>query len=383
MKWLELIYSAAADSFIQVGTFVAISLLLFGYINYRTQGNLIRQFTNHKKLQVLIGAFLGLTPGCGGAIIVMPLYLRGQVTFGTVVATLIATMGDAAFVLIVSMPKEYIIVSLLSFIPAIITGYFLDFFKIGHNIITPQTEQTLEQKSAIFRPEQTDFCEDSDKTICQDKSTKIQKTAYHFRHSSGYVIFWFLSILALPLGILNLMQVDFDTAFTIKNLSIIGFCGTMFSILYNLISKHLIADDTLPEVRSKQQSLKETLVHSAEETAFVIMWVFIALLVYSITVELLGGEEIIERFVKQTGYLVILAALFVGLIPGCGPQILLAALYTQGMVPLSALVTNAICNDGDALFPIIAMDKKSALRVTFYSTIPAIIIGSILFFMGY
>ena len=35
-----------------------------------------------------------------GAIIVMPMYARGYVTYGTVIATLIATLGDATFVLI-------------------------------------------------------------------------------------------------------------------------------------------------------------------------------------------------------------------------------------------------------------------------------------------
>ena len=44
---------------------------------------------------------MGLTPGCGGAIIAVPMYARGYVTYGTVVATLIATLGDSAFVLVV------------------------------------------------------------------------------------------------------------------------------------------------------------------------------------------------------------------------------------------------------------------------------------------
>lgn len=394
MKWLDLIYTAAADSFIQVGTFVAISLLLFGYANYRTQGNLIKQFTKHKKLQVFIGAILGLTPGCGGAILVMPLYLKGQVTFGTVVATLVATMGDAAFVLLVSMPKDYLIVSILSFIPALITGYLIDYFKIGNHIIQPESEEVLEEKSSIFRPEQTEFsdiilekgsCCKNSNTIAIDCTTipNINKILYSFRHNIGYIIFWILAILALPLGILNLMQIDFNTVYPIKNLGIIGFIGTLFSIFYNLICKHFIADDALPEAKSKQNSLKETLIHNAEETAFVIMWVFLALLIYSVIVELIGGEAVIAHLIKQTGYLVVIAALFVGFIPGCGPQILLAALYVQGLIPLSALVANAICNDGDALFPIIAMNKKAAFWVTVYSTIPAIIVGSILFFMGY
>ena len=45
-------------------------------------------------------AILGAIPGCGGAIIVITQYTRGQVSFGGVVAVLTATMGDAAFLLL-------------------------------------------------------------------------------------------------------------------------------------------------------------------------------------------------------------------------------------------------------------------------------------------
>ncbi len=45
-------------------------------------------------------ALLGALPGCGGAIFLMPLYVKGQVSFGAVVSTLIATAGDSAFVLL-------------------------------------------------------------------------------------------------------------------------------------------------------------------------------------------------------------------------------------------------------------------------------------------
>ncbi|MDF5637828.1 putative manganese transporter, partial [Vibrio parahaemolyticus] len=43
--------------------------------------------------------------------------------------------------------------------------------------------------------------------------------------------------------------------------------------------------------------------------------------------------------------------------------------------PLSAQLANAISNDGDALFPAIAMAPKAALVATIYSSIPAFIVG--------
>ena len=85
---------------------------------------------------------------------------------------------------------------------------------------------------------------------------------------------------------------------------------------------------------------------------------------------------------QQTGYWTVLVALLIGLIPGCGPHIILATMYTQGLIPFSALITNAICNDGDALFPILAMDKRASFWATIFGIIPAFIIGTAFYLMG-
>ena len=44
-------------------------------------------------------------------------------------------------------------------------------------------------------------------------------------------------------------------------------------------------------------------------------------------------------------------------------------------IPLSAELGNAISNDGDALFPAIALAPKAAILATFYSAFPAIIVA--------
>lgn len=57
-------------------------------------------------------------------------------------------------------------------------------------------------------------------------------------------------------------------------------------------------------------------------------------------------------------------AVLVGFIPGCGPQILITSLYLSGSVPRSAQLGNAIANDGDALFPALAVAPKAAMVAT-------------------
>ena len=70
-----------------------------------------------------------------------------------------------------------------------------------------------------------------------------------------------------------------------------------------------------------------------------------------------------------------LLAILIGFIPGCGPQILVTTLYLNGIIPFAALIGNAISNDGDALFPAIALTPKMAIIATLYSAIPALIIS--------
>ena len=49
--------------------------------------------------------------------------------------------------------------------------------------------------------------------------------------------------------------------------------------------------------------------------------------------------------------------------------------YLAGLVPLSAQIGNTISNDGDALFPAIAIAPKVAIVATLYSAVPAIMIA--------
>ncbi len=399
-NYIEIIYNSAASTFITVGSFVGITLFLFGYANFISKGKIIEMIEKKKKLQIFVGSFLGLTPGCGGAIIVMPLYILKKVTFGTVVATLIATMGDAAFVILVYSPKLFLLISIISFIVAIITGYLIDFLGITTNSLDSlPTKYQLDETHSSYFDDDLEY----DKGLNNNNITYMhighsdgdivdislhhksfkQNFLHGFRHKVAYKFYWILIVLGFILGCMDLMQIDLDNDLYIKNLRFIGVVGTGFSLLYTLITRKILKDDTHEETESKLNSLKETLVHNAEETAFVTTWVFMAFLTYEIGLSFLGGENALTLFMDKSGFLVVVIAIIIGIIPGCGPQIVLATLFITGTIPFSALMANAICNDGDALFPLLAVDKKSALWATLYNIIPATIVGGILYLFNY
>jgi hypothetical protein len=387
---IDIILFSAEGAFLQVGVFVGIVLLLFGYINYKTKGRFIATLENAKGIQPIIGALLGITPGCGGAIFVMPLYIKGKVTFGTIIATLIATMGDAAFVLITSDFRAYIIVSVVSLVVGIITGYIVDALHITGGIKAFEKTDEDEQLSHIEKVHDSlDVLahighEEGDEVdrMLHHTGKKISKRIEYFTHTVGYLLFWIIIVIGLVLGVILLTQVDVNTELLIPNLGmIVGVIGTLSAIAYTIINKNFIANDDHEEEEQKLYSLKETLIHNAEETAFVILWVFVAYLIYELTVHFIGGEQMLMSFMLASGVMSVIIGALIGLIPGCGPQIIFVSLYSKGMLPIAALIANAISQDGDALFPLIIMHKRSSLIATLVTTIPALLVGLLIYFL--
>ena len=86
------------------------------------------------------------------------------------------------------------------------------------------------------------------------------------------------------------------------------------------------------------------------------------------------GLELKNLFTGMALFTPIISIL-IGFLPGCGPQVLITTMYLSGIIPLSAQIGNALSNDGDALFPAIAIAPKVAVVATLYSAIPAIIIS--------
>ena len=115
------------------------------------------------------------------------------------------------------------------------------------------------------------------------------------------------------------------------------------------------------------------LTRMAEETSFISVWVIGAYLAYDYAAAFTGLD--IAAAFQSVGPLLPLIGILVGFIPGCGPQVLVATLYINGVVPFAALIGNAISNDGDALFPAIALNPRAAVVATAYSAIPALIVG--------
>ncbi len=390
---VEVIILSMRDAFLAVTVFVAAMVFLFSWLQYATSGKFVDYIKRNKKFQPVIGALMGLTPGCGGAIVVMPMFARGYVTYGTVVATLIATLGDAAFVLIgaaitdSSFIAPVIAVHVISFIVGITWGYLIDLTGT-----TPRTPFGRFGKSKVGSFEEEEIEEDNiESTIASMPRETPDGIGYKILHQ-GYTVWWIVTLIGLVFAVLLLVWAGQDPDYELK-LSLnplildgfitwIGLLGTTFSVILYIAQKNWFADDTEATIGDKLHSMRETMVHSASETAFVTFWVMIAYLVFEFSMLLSGiGEDDMAKY--GDGIFAVLVASTIGLIPGCGPQIIAITAYTKDMISFPALTANAISQDGDALFPLLVRHKSASLWATIHTTIPAVITGMLLLLFEY
>ena len=390
---VEVVILSMRDAFLAVTVFVAAMVFLFSWLQYATSGKFVDYIKRNKKFQPVIGALMGLTPGCGGAIVVMPMFARGYVTYGTVVATLIATLGDAAFVLIgaaitdSSFIAPVIAVHVISFIVGITWGYLIDLTGT-----TPRTPFGRFGKSKVGSFEEEQIEEDNiDSTIASMPRETPDGIGYKILHQ-GYTVWWIVTLIGLVFAVLLLVWAgqdpDYELKLSLNPLTLdgfitwIGLLGTTFSVILYIAQKNWFADDTEATIGDKLHSMRETMVHSASETAFVTFWVMIAYLVFEFSMLLSGvGEDDMAKY--GDGIFAVLVASTIGLIPGCGPQIIAITAYTKDMISFPALTANAISQDGDALFPLLVRHKSASLWATIHTTIPAVITGMLLLLFEY
>jgi hypothetical protein len=156
----------------------------------------------------------------------------------------------------------------------------------------------------------------------------------------------------------------------------VGAGGTLTAAVMLLRSGSVIGDDTIESIEDKRRSVAGMLRHGARETSFVTFWVAIAYLVTTWAITF-GGVDL-AAIAAVSGFVGVLIGAGIGLIPGCAVQVVLTGLYASGVLPFATLAANALSQDGDALFPLVMMDRRSAIVATILTTVPGLLIGTVL-----
>ena len=328
---LETVLVSMRDAFLAVTVFVAVMVLLFSWLQYLTAGRFVDWIRSRKKWQPVIGALMGLIPGCGGAIIIMPMFAKGYVTYGTVLATLIATLGDSAFVLFGAVIQDekfltpVLVVHLISFLAGVIWGYGADMLSITpENPIGSRSSARSSERSVHQMNDQIEEFEHGD--IISDLAREEPGTLSYKIVHNGYKVWWLVTISGLILGVLLIFwlaqdpdynpELSADMSTRDGILTVIGVTGTLLSLVLYAAGKSFIADDTEASIGDKLHSFDETLTHAASETAFVTVWVLVAYLLFEGLIVATGISES-DLAAGGDGPMAVAVAASIGLIPGC------------------------------------------------------------------
>ena len=336
----NVVRQSMVDAYLAVSVFVGFTLIVFIGLDSLTKFDIHSFLEKTKKFHVPIASLLGAIPGCGGAIIVVTQYIQGRISFGSLVAVLTATMGDAAFLILAMEPSTGFLIFILGICVGTISGYVVDLIH-ATNFMMTNSDIELEFE-------------------------KLKKTFV-----SNFNIFWL--ILFVPgffIGILLAFQIDVDSLFNLPpNVSIVLLLGSAGAIL----SIFMWSLNPLSDFQCSTDKSRGFLSRVIDTTNFVTTWVISGFLVFEVFMYFTNID--LKSFFDLWLPFVPLIAILFGFLPGCGPQIVVATFYLNGYVPLSAEIGNAISNDGDALFPAIALAPKAAILATIYSGLPAIIVA--------
>ena len=331
----DILLNSASSAYISVSSFVAVTLLFFIFLEKRNF-NIQKIISKNKNLEIPIASLLGVIPGCGGAIMVMSMFTKNIVSFGAVLAALISTMGDAAFLLIATKPQAALIILPLTFLTGIISGY-------------------------IAKPFTSNFLNTTKKKVINFSELPENRTSNNF-----YKLWYAILIPGFLLAVANALNLKFQ--FYLYGIDVLQI-GMFFAAFYCLLLWVLNPLTDIQMASIHENSYRKVV----DTTCFVTVWVIISFVLFEMINSLTNGQ-IFDSLILF-GPFIPLMAILVGFIPGCGPQIMITSMYVSGQLPMSAQIGNSISNDGDALFPAIAISPKAAILATLYSAIPALVIA--------
>lgn len=327
--------------------FVFVMMMVIEYINVQTQGLWTHRLLKNKWNQYIIAALLGGIPGCLGAFTVVAMFSHKLISFGAIVAAMIATSGDEAFVMFAMFPEKAALITIILIITGILAGYLTDRFY--------KPQKALKVFSNMDFPlHKQDTCKCFQKKILFDQL---------IRHPSVYRIGLFLIVLALVISIFSgWIAGNAKQWIKITLLLVTGF--TMFIVLSvpeHFLKKHLW-----------EHIVKKHILR-------IFLWTFGTLLVIGILMNYID----IETWISGNIFLVMLIAIMVGIIPESGPHLIFVTLFAQGSIPFSVLLAGSVVQDGHGMLPLLAESRRSFISVKIANIIYALIIGTAGYFLGF
>ena len=371
---------------------VVVMMMMIESMNIESGGKLFKGLRKTKFGQVVIAALLGSVPGCMGGFATVSLYTHKMFSFGALVAMMIASSGDEAFVMLAMIPKQALVLFAILFVLAILVGLVTDIVndrihqkhcsRVEHMECGPQT--SCDDGYIIHEHH------DSDIHTAKDK----EKRHYGWKRILMFIglAIFIVALAGGKLGHDHSAHVHDSTCqqetqhchhgncghehshheeggnetgtFHIDLLSEdwmnVLFAGLSVIVLFVL----LFASDHFVEEHLWNHIIKKHL-----PTIFA--WTFGVLLVLGIGLRYVD----IDKWISDNTVLMILLATLIGIIPESGPHLIFVTLFAAGVVPFPVLLASSISQDGHASIPLLAESRMSFAQAKLINCIVAIAAG--------
>ena len=329
------VFLEALRSAVLVSGLVVVMMMLIESFNVESEGRIFRGLKKSGFAQVVVSSLLGSIPGCVGGFAAVSLYTHRMLSFGALVAMMIATAGDEAFMMLALFPGKAAWLFLILFVIAIVTGLAIDWIRKDARPLPTRLEDTYELHL-------------DDHHHDHDSNEKV----HHGRTFSWKRVVMFAGVIVFVAALLSGFLEEEEEATEGLNLLSEEWMFWVFGAFSLVVLAALIfASDHFVE-----EHLWEHIV--CRHLPSIFAWTFGVLLVIGILFHFVD----LEGWIGGNTAIMILIAIAVGLIPESGPHLVFVTLFASGVIPFPVLLANSIVQDGHASLPLIADSKRAFLK---------------------
>lgn len=347
---------------LMITCFVIVIMLFIELTNVLTQGRWTRWLGKYPSLQVVLAAVLGLIPGCFGGFAVVGMWTHGVVSFGALLAAMISSVGDEAFVMLVQMPQIAFMLFGILFVIALVVGLLVD--KMGWKVVHPRN---MEQHLVVHKHEHT------------GNQRFMQSLKENFRNPSFTRILLItglgLFILGMSTGFFGHEGDEVHEAAT-GNLTF-PIDEAWFNSIFLVIASLMMITFFFVDDHFLEEHLWKHIIRQHVPKIF--LWTFGALTL----IHFLMHSVEMTNWVTHNQLWVLLLAVLIGFIPESGPNLVFISLFLSGQIPFSILLANSITQDGHSTLPLLAESKRGFLSVKVINGILGLLAGTVGYILGF
>lgn len=379
---LEHIFIDTLRNSVLITGLVIVMMMMIESLNIESKGAFFAGLRKSRIGGVLVGAFMGAIPGCMGGFATVSLYSHNLLSFGALIAMMIASSGDEAFVMMATIPGEAMRIFVILFCVAVVVGVAVDL---------------------VVKPGKS--VKGDDRFVVHEEDAEAGQSHEHPHRHYGWkrmimIVGVAAFIAALGGGLLehdhdahaghsheghghgteccehhagehhhgcDCHDCQDDSHGYIGSINLLS--ESWMNVLFACLSLIMLAVLIFGSDHFVEEHLWEHIV--VRHLPVIFAWTFGVLLATALLLNYLD----ISQWISDNTVLMILLATAVGIIPESGPHMIFVTLYASGIVPLPVLLASCISQDGHASLPLLAESKSAFIKAKLINCAVALGIG--------